>query len=339
MRWRLGKSPYLRSISDDSDDLLILANSFEPRCLFAASTIVSSRYAAKSVLVVNYESSNPQHESVKAKHRLHFDQILSPIAKPVHIPTRKYDVIAFAEDIRRCLGEHRSLTRIVIDITTFTKCTLATLLSILRDRYPDAEIRCVWTPGIYSSKLEMTRGVGKTFAVPGLGGVGWNDCRVLVIFLGQEIDRSYSLWRAIDPDLLYLVASDSEYSSISAESVLASASIMSSLVETKSFIIDGVNPYHSESTLRFIDADLQGRGYSGEVAVASFGTKIQVLGVWSYLRDRSLRIGSWHYVYATPRLFVGNKYTRDYCRELNEVDMAYEGDYGAVQIPFGMHVV
>ena len=176
MRWRLGKSPYLRSFCEEPDDLLILANSFEPRCLYAATTVSAGGYKAKDVLIINYESSNPQHESVKAKHRVHFDHILGSVAMPYHLNSKKYDTIAFADDFRRQLVNYGPVERVVIDISTFTKCTLATLLSVLSDRFPGAHIRCVWTPGVYAAKLEITRGVGRTFAVPGFGGVGWSDC-------------------------------------------------------------------------------------------------------------------------------------------------------------------
>ena len=214
MKWSIGKCPYLRSSSGEMDDLLIIANSFEPRCLFAVSTARSSGYLARRSLIINFESSNLAHAKIKARHLSLIRTSLGGVSRInsiYELETRKYDAIAFAGDVCRYLSGIGAVKRVLVDISTFTKCTLATLLSILFRMFPLVNVRCVWTPGVYGDSLEITRGIKETFAVPGFGGVGWRECRVLVLFLGQELSRAYALWRAVDPDVVYMIASESEY--------------------------------------------------------------------------------------------------------------------------------
>jgi hypothetical protein len=325
MNWKTGRSPYLRSASKDGDDLFIVANSFEPRCLHAISTARSGSYAARRAIIINYESSNPSHAILKSRHGQQLSRLLAQLVGGSEnitlIETRKYDVIAFADDVGRCIRQFDDVHNVLIDISTFTKCTLATLLTLLLREFPDLALRCVWTPGVYGDSLEITHGVKDTFVVPGFGGVGWKECRVLVLFLGQELDRAYALWRAVDPDLVYLIASESEYSTVTADTVLKSARFISALVDTREFIIDGIDPSHAEVVLDWVRRDLRDRKYLDEVAVACLGTKLEMLGVWAFFHQIAETDSSWHYVYAAPRSFAGNKYTREFVRELNEIDI------------------
>jgi hypothetical protein len=325
MHWKIGKSPYLRSASGATDDLLIVANSFEPRCLFGASTANASGYTARQSLLINFESANATHAKIKAKHLKALRDSLRGVTQDsliTEMETRKYDSIAFSEDLRRYLRSLNSTPQnVLVDISTFTKCALAALLSGLFRENPAVRVRCVWTPGVYGDSLEITRGVKDTFVVPGFGGVGWKECRVLVLFLGQELSRAYSLWRTVDPDQVFLIASESEYSTVSAESVLASAKMITALVDSTQFVIDGIDPEQTHEVLTTILRKLKLRNYEDEVAVACFGTKLQMLGVWAFFHEHFNAEPSWHYVYAAPKAFAGNKYTKEFVRELNEVDL------------------
>lgn len=324
MKWKLGKCPYLRSASGDADDLLVVANSFEPRCLFAVSTARAAGYKSRKSLIVNFESNNQVHAQIKSKHRRLIRESLQGVSENncvAELETKKYDAIALSEDTYRYLIELGRIDNILIDISTFTKCALAAFLSVVFRTNPCARVRCVWTPGVYGESLEITRGVKDTFVVPGFGGVGWRECRVLVLFLGQELSRAYALWRTVDPDVVYMIASESEYSTVSAQEVFKSARLITALVEARQHSINGVDPGQSEAVLKAIREELRAKGYVDEIAVACFGTKAQLLGVWSFFHEQVAVESSWHYVYAIPKMFTGNKYTKDFVKELNEIDL------------------
>ena len=90
-------------------------------------------------------------------------------------------------------------------------------------------------------------------------------------------------------------------------------------------MVDGVDPVQSEGVLRSIREELRSRNYDDEIAVACFGTKVQLLGIWAFFNEQVAVGASWHYVYAAPKIFSGNKYTKEYVGELNEVDLITHG--------------
>jgi len=325
MRIKLGKSPFLRSLTEAPDDLFVMANSFEPRCSYGVSTVAHSQYRCTKAVVINYDSYTEDHRKIKD---LHLEQIAKYLKhalpkgnpEPHIIQTYKYDVFAFYKDLAEELQDI-DCRNITVDITTFTKCTLAVFLSLLRERFPHSQIRCVWTPALYGSSREITRGVKETFAVPGFGGIGWRRCKVLILFLGQEHDRSYSLWRAVDPDIVYLVASKSEYSSVRPRDIFETAKDISALVESKKYEVSAIDPREAHRVLTDIKEDLKTREYTGEVAVACLGTKMELIGIWNFWQEEQANRIGWSYVYASPKGFIPGKYTQDYYQELNEVDL------------------
>lgn len=319
MTWRVSRSPYLWSLRPKADDLFIVANSFEPRCLFATETAVRSSYRAGNAILIEYDSTRPEHAKAKSVHREQLEKKLSAISEHSQcVPTLKYDVIRFWEDLDARLPTTRNINTITIDISTFTKCTLVTLLTLLRSRFPGAQVRCVWTPGVYGNSPRLTRGVSRIFAVPGFGGIGWQECRVLILFLGQEADRSYALWRAVDPDRVYLIAAESEYTRISGRELLEST-VFRAYCDVKEYVISAVDPRETEELLARVNEDLKSDGYRGDVAVGCFGTKLETLGIWRFLDSmREKSVLGWSYVYAVPRAFSGDRYTESYFRELCE---------------------
>lgn len=326
MNITLGKSPFLRSSTEEPDDLLVVSNSFDQRCIYAVSTIPQSGYLCKQAIVINYDSTTQEHKKIK----LHHWEIMEGYIKdalrmtsvpPKLIPTYKYDVISFYRDVSEQLEEIQNCRNITVDISTFTKCTLMAFLSILRNKYPKSHIRCVWTPGIYGPTLDLTRGVKDTFAVPGFGGIGWQRCRVLVLFLGQERDRSFSLWRAVDPDFVYLISGESIYSMIDHEKVFRSVRDITALVESNKFVVSAVDPRENFEILNIIYGDLKKKKYTGEVAVACLGTKLQLIGIWLFWQVQSANKKGWSFIYSSPKEFMNVKSTQNYYREINEVDL------------------
>ena len=320
MNIKLGRSPFLRTVSDAPDDLFIMANSFENRCLYAVSTAEAAGYRCRRALVVNYESNNATNHKTKELNLQKAQRYLAPVLtdNAVVVNTLKYDGIAFYCDVRDCLDfeDYRNIT---VDVSTFTKCTLAVLLSLLHYQFPDANIRCVWTPNAYGGALDLTKGVKQTFAVPGFGGIGWQRCRVLVLFMGQEHDRTYSIWRAVDPDFVYLIASESEYSTVRKGRVFESAKDITPFVDSKEFNVSAVDPRDSYYVLQRIKADLDARHYDGEVALACLGTKVQLIGIWNFWQENDASTLGWNYVYASPKEYVSR--SSEYYNELNEIDL------------------
>lgn len=325
MNMRLSKSPFLDG-RGAAEDLLVLTNSFEPRCLFAIRSASSAGFRAKKVIFIEYESASPQHRRLKEEHRAEFrkffGRVVNDRASDVStVSTLKYDVFSFCEDVQPFLHD-KTAELVTIDITTMTKCSLAALLSLLRRNRTGLDLRCVWTPGVYGKSTQLTRGVSQTFVVPGFGGVGIEECRVLVLFLGQESSRAHALWRATDPDFVYLIASESEYSRIRAREVLESVSYLEAFCESKTYIIDGVDPAASLGVLREIEEDLEAKDYWKDVAVGCLGTKVEFLGVWLFLEERRHGGRNWHYLYAVPGSFSGGKYSDGYIQELVEVGIS-----------------
>ena len=331
MNIQIGRSPFLRSLSEDPDDLFIMSNSFERRCLYAISTAELSGYRCRRALIVNYESSNAANHKIKELNLQKIQKYLAPILveNAVVVNTLKYDGITFYCDIRECLDfeDYRNIT---VDVSTFTKCTLAILLSLLHEQFPNANIRCVWTPNAHAGSLDLTKGVKETFAVPGFGGIGWLRCRVLVLFMGQEHDRTYSIWRAVDPDFVYLIASESEYSSVRRRRVFESARDITPFVDSREFNISAVDPRESQNVLLKIKEDLENRGYDGEVALACLGTKIQLIGIWNFWQETGASRLGWNYVYASPKEYISKP--NEYYNELNEIDLLPNSENAASHI-------
>lgn len=326
MPWSTSRSTHLRLRTSHPDDLFIAANSFEPRCLYALATARDSGYRAKLGLLVEYESSSLAQQKIKRRHRTLMLTHAKACCETVILMSeaKKYDVVRYVEQLRGFLASIRPPGSIAIDITTFTKCTLASTLTVLHRLFPGASIRCFWTPGLYGKDLELTTGVKQSFVVPGFGGFGWDECKTLVVLLGQEADRTYSLWRAVDPDRTFLIASESEYSSVSGRRILGGMRYLQALGEVKSYTIDGVDPNSTLQTLRKVREIIREDGdEERHVAFSCFGTKLGLLGAWSFFEELNLARRFWHYVYVSPLRI--DKYTTDFYRELVEAELTREG--------------
>ena len=321
---KVSKAPFLGPRRQEGEDLLILTTSFERRCAFAVGSGAQANFRAREAILLEYESNTPDHRRRKELHRTelerHLGRVVGSLARIERVETSKYDVLQFIEDLEPQLRS-RTYEYVTVDITAFTKCTLVALLSLIFRRNPATRLRCVWTPGLYGNGMELTHGVKKTFVVPGFGGIGREDCRVLVLFLGQESSRAYSLWRATDPDLLYMVAGESEYSRVSAQDTFRSMVNLRVFSETETFVVDGTEPEESFAVLSKIEKDLRMRGYEGDVAIGCLGTKVELLGVWSFLQNESASSRMWHYVYAVPGEYAKGKTLDEYVRELTEVEI------------------
>lgn len=304
MIWKTSRSPYLSNQSDAPDDYLILVNSFEGRCHFAADSAASMGYRTREAILIEYESGSVAHAKAKSLNRRRLLADLAAIVTDASqirpIFTTKHDVLGFAEDMTALVSEIQDKSRVTLDVSTMTKCTLAALLRLLNDSRRDIDLRCIWTPRIYSDGMESTEGVKETFVVPGFGGLTSRPCRVLVLFLGHETDRAYSLWRATDPDLVYLIASESEYSVISYDVILEGLEEIQALCECRELVVDGTEPSQSYDAMRAIALELRERDFDDSVAVGCLGTKFQLLGLWTFLEEYRQSRPDWSYIYSIP---------------------------------------
>ena len=209
------------------------------------------------------------------------------------------------ESALRTLGSKQE-TPVTIDISTFTKQYLLTLLRRIESLLHPDSVRLLYTePGIYGKGefKRLTYGVKDVVVVPEFIGEEKEGKLLLVVFLGYEAHRTLAVIEKYEPDLLIAVVGKPPYYerwddfSVKAHRFLLSRpEVVRWEMPTRD--PDGVRNGLERISEKFCDEFTN-------MYVSPSGTKLQTVGIYEFARVHpNARI-----VYAIPGEYLESYYT------------------------------
>jgi len=304
--------------SDKPDDLFICSTSFEERCINSVQHL-KDEYTARRCLIVRYLAED--QDGLREKHHsIIFNRLYHHTENKKGITTiffDKYDQYSSWDSLKNYCKDLASLERITIDITTFTKSYLLNLLGYLRDRYPKAKFRIIYTKGIYSENEPLTWGVKNITILPHYGRK-WRDLKnsVLVLLLGYEDDRAYGIKEYIDPlKTIAVIANPPTYLGADKPSKVLNAAILND-PETIKINVSAMDPLETKNKLSelYKNNEYKNLGFF----IAPLGTKMQVVGVYLFFEKEinpDMGAARAQIVYSHPAKYNEKTYTIKYDRK------------------------
>ena len=300
---------------DKPDDLFICCISFEERCINGVNHL-SESYTARRALIIRYLAKNEagkrkKHQGIicdKLSHHIESKQSVEPKFFDKYNP---YSFWYFLED---CFKKFDSIERITIDITTFTKSYLLSLLRFLRKRYPKAILRILYTKGIYPKNESLTWGVKDITILPHFGGSRLDKKNnILVLLLGYEDDRAYGIWEFIDPlKTVAIITDPPTYLGAERPAKKFNEAILGH-PETIKDKVSAMDPLETKNKLSELYNNKEYEDLS--FFIAPLGTKMQVVGVYLFFEEEiefNIGVPRAQIVYAYPAKYNEKKYTLKY---------------------------
>ena len=312
----------LRPVSDikqiekyKPDDLFICCISFEERCINVVKHLNDS-YTARRSLIIRYLADN--EAGLRKKHQgIICDNLTGHIKNNNTIDPEffdKYNPYSFWYFLEESFKDFNSIERITIDITTFTKSYLLSLLRFLRKRYPKAILRILYTKGIYPENESLTWGVKDITILPHFGGSRLDKKNsILILLLGYEDDRAYGIWEFIDPlKTVAIIADPPTYLGAEKPSRKFNEAILDH-PDTIKDKVSAMDPLETRNKLSELYNDKEHEDLS--FFIAPLGTKMQLIGVYLFFAEEvELSVGAprAQIIYAYPARYNEKKYTLDY---------------------------
>jgi hypothetical protein len=286
-------------IPGEPDDALVLAASWEERCLGVASKLAVS-YSAQHVLMTVYDGES----SLRKKHIAKLSEVLASRGELHQVPARHANPIKNVRDIVRIIRSsvgNRS-PRLTVDISTFTKKHLLQLLQgfDLADMLNQCQFLYTEPTNYHTADDEpISQGISSVKAIETFAGYNTpSRDSLLVIFLGYEGRRALALWEHLEPNVTIAVIPDPPYHpDWESRTETQNHFLLSCLRPGQVFKTHSLIPKESEEFLTrlFVDPQLGAERYN--YRIAPLGTKAQLLGIYRFWRKH---LGCATLMYARP---------------------------------------
>jgi len=304
---------------DKPDDLFICCISFEERCINAVNHL-SDSYKARRALIIRYLADNEaglrrKHQEIICGNLFHHIENIQSIEPEFCDKYNPYGFWYFLED---SFEENNSIERITVDITTFTKSYLLSLLKFLRERYPKAIIRILYTKGFYPDDESLTWGVKDITILPRFGGSRLDKKNsILVLLLGYEDDRAYGILEFIDPlKTVAIITDPPTYWGAERPAKKFNEAILDH-PDTIKNQVSAMNPLETKNKISELYNNKEYEDLS--FFIAPLGTKMQVVGVYLFFEEEiefNVGLPRAQIVYAYPAKYNEKKYTLNYEKEV-----------------------
>lgn len=288
-------------ITGEKDDIFIVCSSFEERTI-AVSERLDPKYLMENCFIFKYD------EKTKTILRdLNFKKLTESLAHNSEnifpIICDRFDPLDGIQKIQEVCQNNRitiSEKNISIDVTTFTKQCLLVLLRFLASHNPKS-VRLFYTePVNYAPEFgrPLSYGLIDIVSVPSYGGHFYIEKEVLlIIMLGYEGDRAYSIWQALSPHKTIVLIGKSSSSNEYEERVRNfNRKLIDRLPKKSIEIIDSMDPFQVSEELK---KRIQQHSSQFNIMISPLGPKPQVVGCFLALEEHhDVQI-----IYAIPKRY------------------------------------
>ena len=274
----------LEHVTLPDNSLLLLCSSQEDR--FRGALYEAPDWRPRGAILFRYDAMSAQGARNHATVASYLRQ------RTVLVEARLSEIVggrAEATPLTGALREHGD-NPVVLDISVMSKAHLFVLLQWLDDHgYWDQLWILYSEPEVYGTEghIPLSFGVSSVTHLPGFTSVA-NPSRPLhaILFLGYEGDRALATYEFLQPTKTTVVIPDPPFqpdwsgrTEAQNRNLLATIDNRSSLVKA-----DALDPVSTYSALRTILGEVTSRSDFSR-ALCPFGTKPQVVGSYTYLRE------------------------------------------------------
>lgn len=268
-----------------ADDVLILAASWEERCLGLARRLAN--YSCGVTLMTVYDGPSRLRE----KHIGMLTELLTPLAELHKLDALHANPLPNVREtidlLRKRIGDR--VPRISIDISTFTRKHLLQLLQGLDLAGMLRTSNLYYTePADYHTQDDepISQGISSVKAVESFTGYNTPSRNsLLVLFLGYEGTRTLALWEHLEPNVTLAVIADPSYRSEWQGRVeTQNTYLLSCLPKEQVFKSHSLDPKDSEALLERLISDPQYSADKFNYTIVPLGTKPQTLGLYRFWR-------------------------------------------------------
>jgi hypothetical protein len=299
----------IKPIDKSSDDIFLSCASFEKRCRSVVEKL-DRNYCATTSFVFKYEGENKTN-----RRDINFKRLMSAAEKhsksAIPVVCDHQDpldgVFKFKELCER-LQINMSGKSITIDISTFTKQYLLVFLKFIEKQNPRTMRLFYAEPAEYAVKWRkpLSYGLIDIVSVPSYGGHTYIEKEnLLVLLLGYEGDRAYTIWEKLSPHkTIILIGKPSYKDSWEGRVEEFNKKLLSKLPKDAVIYIPSLNPFGVRDGLEKIFADHQ-KEYN--IALSPLGPKPQVVGCYLALKNNDYV----QVLYAIPKYYEEKYFSKD----------------------------
>ncbi|MHA1999881.1 MAG: hypothetical protein ACTSU9_17355 [Promethearchaeota archaeon] len=280
------------------DNFFILWASPEERC-FGSVQKLSSNYKTEKfiIFVYNHKSVKREENILKIKEIIKNKGEIEEVSIDEEVPLLKFKI--FSEKIKSIL-KNKEKPNITIDISTAIKWHLLILLKFFNSVDLLQFVRIIYSEPIdYTTDIfqPLSFGLKKIFPIPTyFGHYDFSRENLLVIMLGFEGNRAYSLYENIDPaETILLIAKPPYHDNWDGRAEYMNQKIINLVGERKIKYIDARDPFKVASQL--IDILNKDEYSQYNLLISPLGTKLQLIGLFLYI---CLNPNSTNLIYSVP---------------------------------------
>jgi hypothetical protein len=291
------KPTEIAEFGPDEDDALLLAASWEERCLGLVRRFRD--YHVSQVIVTEYDGPSER----RALHLTELRDRLAAVGRVSVIPALHRDPLGNVRDTLALLSTTvGSSPRLSIDITTFTRKHLLQLLHGLDLGGLLQHCRFFFTESDdYDTRDDepVAQGITDVRAIETFAGCNRpSRDSLLVLFLGYEGRRALALWEHLEPNVTLVVIPDPPYRpEWEGRTEAMNQYLLSCLAEDRVLRASAMEPTDTEGLLNRLVTSTEFGLHRFNYRVAPVGPKPQVIGLYRFWRRRR---GSITVMYAAP---------------------------------------
>lgn len=308
---KLSETEEIGPLENHKEDILIACASFEERSNGVASRLATA-YKTKCSFIFKYnkeDKRNLREQNYQMMKRYFEDvsDLVLPIFCDIHDPVD--GISRFLADCK-AKGISIKMSRITVDITTFTKQYLLVLLRLIENSRP-SNVRLLYTePEDYASKWgePLSRGVVDIVSVPSYAGhYDLAKENLLVLMLGYEGDRALAIWEELAPKKTIVLLGQPGYKSVWKSRVKTfNKELLKRLPPRSKSTVHTLDPFSVSKKLERLFREHHD-GYN--ISISPLGPKPQVVGCFLSI----MNYPDTQVVYAIPK-----HHNPDYSKALGE---------------------
>jgi hypothetical protein len=299
----------VKPVDNVQDDIFISCASFEKRCRGVVEKF-DIKYRALDSFVFRYDA-----ESMTNLRDINFGKMVdivqrhsgktSPVICNHHDPLD--GVFKFQELLKNSQTE-LSGKIVTLDVTTFTKQYILVLLKFLENQRPRL-VRIFYTePLDYAAKWKkpLSYGLIEVVSVPSYGGHTYIEKEnMLVLLLGYEGDRAYSIWEKLSPhQTIILIGKPSYRDSWEGRVESFNRKLIDKLPKEAVKYVSTLDPF---SVCQNLDSLFNEYQSDFNIALSPLGPKPQVIGSYLSLRNHS----DVQVLYAIPKYYEEKYFSKE----------------------------
>lgn len=195
--------------------------------------------------------------------------------------TSYFDSMELVKELNQYVLQNKiemNLLNIYLDLSTFNRQNLLTLLFLLRRKYCVGNIGCYYTVPINTNK-DISKCAHNAATIPFFGGEQSIDKnKLLILFVGFEYDRALYLWEKVEPSKTIIAVGDEPTDEKYLEKNLeVIASLKCRITDAEEVKVSAKDPYKAKQDVEEI---IKRNMEYYNIIASPMNTKLQTLGLY-----------------------------------------------------------